>query len=35
MEGYIQRTQRGREATEKAYKHIGQVPPSKAGSLFK
>lgn len=27
MEGYIQRTARGREATEKAYKHIGEVPP--------
>ena len=27
MEGYLQRTPRGREATEKAYKHIGAVPP--------
>lgn len=27
MEGYIQRTARGREATAKAYKHIGEVPP--------
>ena len=34
MEGYIQRTQRGREATEKAYKHIGIIPPNKTGSLF-
>jgi Holliday junction DNA helicase RuvB len=34
MEGYIQRTARGREATEKAYKHIGVVPPTKLGSLF-
>jgi Holliday junction DNA helicase RuvB len=34
MEGYIQRTPRGREATEKAYKHIGVVPPGKAGTLF-
>lgn len=34
MEGYIQRTPRGREATHKAYEHLGIVPPSKAGSLF-
>ncbi len=34
MEGYIQRTQRGREATAKAYKHIGIVPPTQTGSLF-
>jgi len=34
MEGYIQRTPRGREATEKAYKHIGVVPPGRANSLF-
>ncbi len=34
MEGYIQRTPRGREVTEKAYKHLGIVPPSKTGSLF-
>jgi Holliday junction DNA helicase RuvB len=34
MEGYIQRTPRGREATAKAYQHIGIVPPGKAGSLF-
>ena len=35
MEGYIQRTARGREATEKAYRHIGAVPPpSVQGSLF-
>ncbi|MCB0559802.1 MAG: Holliday junction branch migration DNA helicase RuvB [Lewinellaceae bacterium] len=34
MEGYIQRTPRGREATEKAYKHIGVVPPGRAGTLF-
>ncbi len=34
MEGYLQRTPRGRTATEKAYKHIGAVPPSKAGTLF-
>ena len=34
MEGYIQRTPRGREATEKAYRHIGVVPPGRAGTLF-
>jgi holliday junction DNA helicase RuvB len=37
MEGYLQRTARGREATEKAYKHLGLVVPvSKGGpvSLF-
>jgi len=34
MEGYIQRTQRGREATEKAFKHLGVVPPAESGSLF-
>jgi holliday junction DNA helicase RuvB len=34
MEGYIQRTPRGRVATEKAYKHIGVVPPPQAGMLF-
>lgn len=34
MEGYIQRTPRGRTATEKAYKHIGAVPPKQMGTLF-
>jgi len=34
MEGYIQRTPRGRVVTEKAYVHLGIVPPSKTGSLF-
>ncbi|WP_235299551.1 Holliday junction branch migration DNA helicase RuvB [Portibacter marinus] len=34
MEGYLQRTPRGREATHKAYQHLGIVPPGKAGSLF-
>ncbi len=28
QEGFIMRTARGREATEKAYRHIGKVPPS-------
>jgi len=34
MEGYIQRTPRGREATQKAFEHLGVVPPSQTGSLF-
>ncbi len=34
MEGYIQRTPRGREATEKAYKHLGTMPPDLKGTLF-
>lgn len=34
MEGFIQRTARGREATEKAYKHLKIVPPTKSGTLF-
>lgn len=34
MEGYIQRTPRGREATAKAYKHLGLIQPGKEGSLF-
>jgi Holliday junction DNA helicase RuvB len=34
MEGYIQRTPRGREATKKAYQHLGIVPPTVSGSLF-
>ena len=34
MEGYIQRTPRGRTVTEKAYKHLGVVPPGMEGTLF-
>jgi Holliday junction DNA helicase RuvB len=34
MEGYIQRTPRGRTVTEKAYKHLGIVPPGLEGTLF-
>ena len=34
MEGYIQRTPRGREATLKAYKHLGIVAPGKSSTLF-
>ena len=33
MEGFIQRTSRGREVTEKAYHHLGFAPPAQ-GSLF-
>ncbi|MFZ1530331.1 MAG: Holliday junction branch migration DNA helicase RuvB [Ferruginibacter sp.] len=31
QEGFIQRTSRGREVTEKAYKHLGKKPPEKNG----
>lgn len=34
MEGYIQRTPRGREATVKAYRHLGIVPPGRSNELF-
>lgn len=34
MEGYLQRTPRGRQATDKAYVHLKIVPPSQAGTLF-
>lgn len=34
MEGFIQRTPRGREATKKAYDHLGIIPPTVNGSLF-
>ncbi len=34
MEGYIQRTSRGRVAMDKAFQHLGVVPPSRDGSLF-
>ncbi len=34
MEGYLMRTPRGRQATEKAYHHIGAVAPGSAGTLF-
>jgi Holliday junction DNA helicase RuvB len=34
QEGYIKRTSRGREAAEKAYKHLKIVPPGKARGLF-
>jgi holliday junction DNA helicase RuvB len=35
MEGYLQRTPRGREATQKTYLHLGLVPPTGlSGTLF-
>ena len=34
QEGYLKRTQRGREATELAYKHLKLVPPSRSQGLF-
>jgi Holliday junction DNA helicase RuvB len=36
QEGFIKRTPRGREATEKAYEHLGKIPPALggAGTLF-
>lgn len=34
QEGYIKRTARGRVTTEKAYRHIGKVPPHRSGTLF-
>jgi Holliday junction DNA helicase RuvB len=34
QEGFILRTPRGREATEKAYKHLGRKQGGAAGSLF-
>ena len=34
MEGFIKRTSRGRQATELAYQHLGEVPPQRMGTLF-
>lgn len=34
QEGFLQRTPRGREATEKAYNHLGKSRPSGTGTLF-
>ncbi len=33
-EGFLIRTPRGREATEKAYKHLGRIPSAKQNRLF-
>jgi holliday junction DNA helicase RuvB len=34
QEGYLQRTPRGREATEKAYRHLGKIPHLRAGNTL-
>ncbi len=34
MEGYLARTPRGRQATERAYEHLGKVSPGREGTLF-
>lgn len=34
QEGYLMRTPRGREATEKAYRHLGKIKSSHQGGLF-
>ena len=34
QEGFIMRTPRGREATEKAYKHLGKIKTSIQGGIF-
>jgi len=34
QEGYLMRTSRGRQATEKAYKHLGKTGPKKQTDLF-
>jgi Holliday junction DNA helicase RuvB len=34
MEGFMQRTPRGREVTHKAYKHLGIALPHASGTLF-
>nr|WP_322625709.1 Holliday junction branch migration DNA helicase RuvB [uncultured Flavobacterium sp.] len=34
QEGFIMRTPRGREVTEKAYKHLGRMKPGVQGGLF-
>jgi len=34
QEGYMKRTSRGREVTEKAYRHLGILPRFRSGELF-
>jgi Holliday junction DNA helicase RuvB len=34
QEGYLKRTSRGREVTEKAFKHLGILPRQRSGELF-
>ena len=33
-EGFVKRTPRGREATERAYKHLGRIKYRESSSLF-
>jgi holliday junction DNA helicase RuvB len=33
-EGYLKRTPRGREITEKTFRHFGKTPPAQTGTLF-
>jgi Holliday junction DNA helicase RuvB len=34
MQGFLQRTPRGRIATLAAYRHLGVAPPQASGGLF-
>ncbi len=34
QQGYLKRTPRGREATIRAYEHLGLTPPANSGTLF-
>ncbi|HOM14400.1 MAG TPA: Holliday junction DNA helicase RuvB C-terminal domain-containing protein, partial [Rubrivivax sp.] len=34
QQGYLQRTPRGRVATQAAYRHLGLAPPARGGDLF-
>ena len=34
MEGYIMRTPRGRQATDRAFKHQGKIKPNTQSNLF-
>jgi len=34
QQGYLQRTPRGRVATQAAYRHLGLLPPARGGELF-
>ena len=34
QEGYLMRTPRGRQVTEKAYQHLGKTGPTKQTDLF-
>ena len=34
MQGFLNRTQRGREVTPQAFKHLGKLPKGSSGTLF-